>query len=139
MQVPVFTTGYARRQRLPFIRPRRPWLPSPRRCGADGEIQRHLFSEFAAAGPLETAVRVQAAGVAERHWILASYEVAGRVPKEVVRPGGTPEFRRPVTTDSVLQPTPGTWEGLRVRGHIQSRLPSVSSCISTTRRPMLNT
>ena len=55
MQVPVFTTGYARRQRLPFIRPRRPWLPSPRRCGADGEIQRHLFSEFAAAGPLETA------------------------------------------------------------------------------------
>ena len=55
MQVPVFTTGYARRQRLPFIRPRRPWLPSPRRCGADGEIQRHLFSGFAAAGPLETA------------------------------------------------------------------------------------
>ena len=55
MQAPVFTTGYARRQRLPFIRPRRPWLPSPRRCGADGEIQRHLFSEFAAAGPLETA------------------------------------------------------------------------------------
>jgi len=54
-------------------------------------------------------VRVQAAGVAERHWILASYEVAGRVPKEVVRPGGTPEFRRPVRTDSVLQPTPGTW------------------------------
>jgi len=49
--------------------------------------------------------------------------VAGRVPKEVVRPGGTPEFRRPVRTDSVLQPPPGTWEGLRVSGHIQSRLP----------------
>jgi hypothetical protein len=28
-QVPVFTTGYARRKRLQFIRPRRPWLPSP--------------------------------------------------------------------------------------------------------------
>jgi hypothetical protein len=30
--------------------------------------------------------------------------VAGCAPKEVVRPGGTPDFRRPVRTDSVLPP-----------------------------------
>ena len=54
-------------------------------------------------------VRVQDAGVAQRHRILASYEVAGRVSKQAVRPGGTPDFRRPVRTDSVLKPTPGTW------------------------------
>jgi len=57
-------------------------------------------------------VWVQDAGVAQRHWILASYEVAGRVPKEVVRPGGTPDFRRPVRTDSVLKPTPAHGAGL---------------------------
>ena len=145
MQVPVFTTGYARRQRLPFIRPRRPWLPSPPLRGGWRNPAPPIFGVCCGwsfgngrAPPerLLDVVRVQAAGVAERHWILASYEVAGRVPKEVVRPGGTPEFRRPVRTDSVLQPTPGTWEGLRVRGgHIQSRLPSVSSCISPLRGP----
>jgi hypothetical protein len=49
------------------------------------------------------------ARVAKRLWILASYEVAGRAPNKFMRPGGTPGFRRPVRTDPVLKPTPGTW------------------------------
>ena len=39
---------------------------------------------------------LKAREVAERHWKLASYEVAGRAPKQLVRPGGTPDFRHPV-------------------------------------------
>ena len=46
--------------------------------------------------------------VAERQWKLASYEVAGCPIKTFLRPDGTPDFRRPDRTDSVLKPTPDT-------------------------------
>ena len=38
---------------------------------------------------------LKAREVAERLWKLVN-EVAGRAPKQFVRPGGTPDFRRPL-------------------------------------------
>jgi hypothetical protein len=36
--------------------------------------------------------------VAERQWILASYEVAGRAPNKIMRPERTSDCRHPVRT-----------------------------------------
>ena len=39
--------------------------------------------------------------VAKRQWKLTGYEVAGCAIKKLLRPGGTPDFRRPVFVPEV--------------------------------------
>ena len=71
--------------------------------------------------PVTGPKRSQKVKVAERLWILASYEVAGRASKEFVRPEGTPDFRRPGRTDSalleILEFALASWVGLAFAGN----------------------
>jgi hypothetical protein len=54
-----------------------------------------MTTEIALFRPLQMGQREV---VAKRPWKLASYEVAGGTIKKNLRPGGTPDFRRPVRT-----------------------------------------